>query len=79
MAPFARDVNNFWYKVFRIALTESAPSMYVTRLRWAGEVLAELHAAGISVSSFTRKLLLRECNSVKLRETDGLKYLRKYL
>ena len=78
MVPFARDVHNFWYKVSKIALTEPSPSMYMTRLRWAGEVLAELHDTGVSVSSFTRKSLLKECNSVKLHEVDGLKYLRMF-
>jgi superfamily I DNA/RNA helicase len=77
MVPFARDVHNFWYKVSKIALTEPSPSMYLTRLRWAGEVLAELQDAGVSVS-FTRKILLKECNSVKLHEVDGLKYLRTF-
>jgi DNA helicase II / ATP-dependent DNA helicase PcrA len=78
MVPFARDIHNFWYKVSKIALTEPSPSMYLTRLRWAGEVLAELHDVGTSVSSFTHKDLLRECNSIKLHEVDGLKYLRMF-
>jgi superfamily I DNA/RNA helicase len=78
MVPFARDVNNFWYKVSKIALTEASPLMYVTRLRWAREVLTELHDAGVDVSSFTPKSLLRECNSAMVEETDGLKYLRSF-
>jgi superfamily I DNA/RNA helicase len=80
MVPFARDINNFWYKVAKIALTEPSPSIYVTRLRWAGEVLSELETVGVDVSSFTRKAVLRECNATtaRIQETDGLKYLSEF-
>ncbi|TOB48524.1 ATP-dependent DNA helicase, partial [Vibrio parahaemolyticus] len=39
LVPFSRDLENFWYKLTRIILTEPSPSMYVKRLRWASEVL----------------------------------------
>jgi superfamily I DNA/RNA helicase len=78
MVPFARDVENFWYKLSRIVLTEASPAMYVRRLRWAGEMLKELKDAGIDISGLTRKLLLRECNSIKIDEADGLAYLRAF-
>ena len=76
MVPFARDIDNFWYKASKIALTDASPGMYVRRLRWAGDVLRDLDAQGIDVSKITRKALLRECNSIRLTETDGLEYLR---
>lgn len=78
MVPFARDIDNFWYKLSRIVLTEASPGMYVRRLRWAGEVLSALDDAGANVSSLSRKALLRECNSVSLTESDGLTYLRGF-
>jgi DNA helicase II / ATP-dependent DNA helicase PcrA len=78
MVPFARDLDNFWYKLSRIVLTEASPGMYVRRLRWAGEVLAALDDAGANVSALSRKAFLRECNSVSLTEADGLTYLRRY-
>ena len=78
MVPFARDPQNFWYKVSRIALTEPSPSMYVTRLRWAGEILSDLGNAGVDISALTRKRVLREANSVQLGEADGLAYLRRF-
>ena len=78
MVPFARDMDNFWYKLAKLALTEPSPSMYVTRLRWAGEILSELRDAGMNVTALTRKLLLRECNSIELSEDDGLEYLRVF-
>jgi hypothetical protein len=78
MVPFARDQNNFWYKVSKIALTEPSPAMYVTRLRWAGEVLADMQHAGLDISGLSRKALLRECNSIKLFDEDGLTFLRLF-
>ena len=78
MVPFARDIDNFWYKLSRIVLTKASPGMYVRRLRWAGEVLAALDEAGASASNLSRKGLLRECNSVILVEADGLTYLRRF-
>jgi DNA helicase II / ATP-dependent DNA helicase PcrA len=78
MVPFARDIDNFWYKLSRIVLTEASPGMYVRRLRWAGEVLSALDDAGASVSNLSRKAFLRECNSVAFVEADGLTYLRRF-
>lgn len=78
MVPFARDMDNFWYKLSKISLTEASPGMYVRRLRWAGEVLNDLAAVGINISKLTRRSLLRECNSIHIDETDGLSYLRAF-
>jgi hypothetical protein len=78
MVPFARDPDNFWYRLSKIALTQASPGMYVRRLRWAGEILNDLEAAGVSVSKLTRKSLLRECNAIKIDEADGLNYLRAF-
>lgn len=78
MVPFARDIDNFWYKLSRIVLTEASPRMYVRRLRWAGEVLAGLDDAGADTSALTRKSFLRDCNSVTIAEQDGLTYLRRF-
>ncbi|NAW51832.1 UvrD-helicase domain-containing protein [Elizabethkingia argentiflava] len=78
MAPFSRDIDNFWFKVSRIALTEPSPHMYVRRLRWAKEILSELDSAGVDVSSITNKEFLKICNSFEIIETDGLAYLRLF-
>lgn len=78
MVPFARDPDNFWYKLARIALTSASPGLYVRRLRWAKEILVELEAAGVSTSETTPKRLLREANGITLAETDGLKYVELY-
>lgn len=78
MVPFSRNVDNFWYKLSRIVLTDASPSMYMRRLRWAGEILSDLKDAGIDISRLTNKSLLRECNSVGIDEADGLTYLRAF-
>jgi DNA helicase-2/ATP-dependent DNA helicase PcrA len=77
-APFARDIENFWYKLSKIILTSASPDMYVRRLRWAGDVLKELTDAGVSLSAITKKSLLRTCNSITVNETDGLLYLAAF-
>lgn len=78
MVPFARDIDNFWYKLARIALTSASPRLYVRRLRWAKEILAELDAVGVAVAWITPKQLLRVSNGIALAETDGLKYVELY-
>lgn len=78
MVPFARDVDNFWYKLSRIILTEASPQLYVRRMRWAGEVIADLSDAGVEVSGLDRKTLLRACNAITIAETDGLLFLRAF-
>lgn len=52
--------------------------LHLRRLRRAGDVLNDLvEAAGASVSKLARKSLLRECDTIKIDENDGLSYLRK--
>ncbi|MFJ6327625.1 MULTISPECIES: UvrD-helicase domain-containing protein [unclassified Rhizobium] len=78
MAPFARDQDNFWYKVARLALTEPSPRLFVRRLRWAGEVLADLHHAGVALPDISRRDVLRICNSIQIDSQDGLEFLRLF-
>lgn len=78
MVPFARDIENFWYKLARLALTEPSPSLYVRRLRWAGETLNELRDAGVDTTHFSRKSFLRECNAINIDEANGLTYLQRF-
>jgi superfamily I DNA/RNA helicase len=76
MAPFSRDIDNFWYKLSRIILTEPSPDMYLKRLRWAKEILNELNFVEADISEITPKYLLKICNSLSIDESDGLEYLR---
>lgn len=78
MVPFARDIENFWYKLARLALTEPSPLMYIRRLRWAGEVLAALSEAGVAKRDLDRKGFLKHCNTIAIEEVDGLSYLQMF-
>jgi Superfamily I DNA and RNA helicases len=78
MAPFSRDIDNFWFKISRIALTEPSPHMYIRRLRWSKEILKELDSIGVDVSDISEKQFLRICNSISVDENEGLKYLESF-
>jgi superfamily I DNA/RNA helicase len=78
MVPFAQDIDNFWFKLAKIVLTEASPKMYIRRLRWASEILLALENANVNISHLSAKILLRECNSIYLNEQDGLKYLEQF-
>ncbi len=78
MAPFSRDLDNFWYKLSRIVLTEPSPDMFVRRLRWAKEVMDDLESSGANISGFNSKRILKTCNSIQLNDTDGLTYLEQF-
>ncbi|MGF6875636.1 UvrD-helicase domain-containing protein [Paraburkholderia sp. MM5477-R1] len=78
MAPFSRDIENFWYPVACLALTRPTPSTYLRRLRWAGEVLSALSEVGVVLHQINRKQFLKHCNSIHIAEPDGLCYLREF-
>ena len=78
MAPFSRDIENFWYKVTRIVLTEPSPYMYVRRLRWSKEILDNLEIAGVDISELHSKRFLRICNAIVIEENNGLAYLEQF-
>jgi len=75
MAPFSRDIDNFWFKLSRIILTEPSPNLYIKRLRWANEILHDLTNAGVKLKIDSSKQFLKLCNSVRIDEENGLKYL----
>lgn len=78
IVPFARDTENFWYKLSRIVLTEPSPSMYGRRLRWAGEAIRDMSDAGVSLADLSPKTLLRMCNEISPEEANGLAYLHQF-
>lgn len=78
MAPFARDHDNFFFKLCRIALTEPSPDMYRRRLLWAGEIINELTNLGFNCSKVTAKILLKTVNQITIDENEGIEYLRLF-
>jgi len=75
MAPFSRDIENFWFKLSRIILTEPSPNLYILRLRWASDILKELSNAGVNINNITAKQFLKICNSLSCNKENGLEYL----
>jgi DNA helicase II / ATP-dependent DNA helicase PcrA len=75
MAPFSRDIENFWFRLSRIVLTEPAPNLYIQRLRWSNEIIKELINLGVYIGDYNSKKFLKLCNSIKIDEINGLKYL----
>jgi len=76
--PFARDLDNFWYKLSKIVLTEPSPTMFIRRYRWAGDVLNDLKSAGVDTSRIDRRTLLKVSNSIQVDAQNGLEFLEKY-
>ncbi|MCH7387454.1 ATP-dependent helicase [Acinetobacter modestus] len=76
IAPFSRDIDNFWFKLSKIILTEPSPDMYIRRLRWSSEILSDLSLLGLDIDNINSKNLLRICNTIMIYESDGLTYLR---
>jgi superfamily I DNA/RNA helicase len=75
MAPFSRDIDNFWYKLSKIVLTEPSPNLYVRRLRWSKEILNDFYNAGVNIS-ISNKNFLKLCNSIYFEEENRLEYLK---
>ena len=78
MAPFSRDIENFWFRLTRIVLTEPSPNLYIRRLRWSREILDELNNAGVDITSLNAKRFLKICNSIAIDESNGISYLKKF-
>lgn len=78
LTPFSHDIENFWYKIARIILTEPSPVIYSKRIRWAKEIADYLLSIGASNDKLTQKKLLEISNSISISEVKGLEYLRKY-
>jgi len=78
LVPFSRDIDNFWFKLTQIILTEPSPNIYVKRLRWASDILIDMELAQIDVHSINPKHLLKVINSISIDENDGLTNLRLF-
>lgn len=78
LSPFGQNLDNFWYKVARIALTSAAPDMFRKRIRWAGELVDELVAQGYALESLTARDVLKLTNGIFLSDTKGTGYLTNF-
>lgn len=80
LTPFSRDIDNFWYKVTKLILTEPSPQLYVRRARWAKEVIEELVSASVPIEVSYKSLLryINEIREILIDELNGLSYLREF-
>lgn len=78
LVPFSRDIDNFWYKITQIILTEPSPNMYVKRMRWVGDILSEMNFSHVNVQNLNPRLFLNITNDIKIDDVDGLSYLEKF-
>ena len=78
LSPFGQNLDNFWYKVARIALTQAAPNMYRKRMRWAKEIVEYLDQSGHLGSGWDARELLRVANGIHIDTEKGSEFLRQY-
>ncbi|EKN3395245.1 ATP-dependent helicase [Yersinia enterocolitica] len=78
LVPFSRDIDNFWYKVTQIILTEPSPNMYVKRMRWVSDILSEMNFSHINVQNLNPRLFLNITNDIQIDDIDGLSYLENF-
>lgn len=78
LSPFGQNLDNFWYKVARIALTHSAPDMFRRRIRWAREVIEELATAGNVRDDLSARDFLKATNGIEVPGTSGTRFLTEY-
>lgn len=78
LSPFGQNLDNFWYKVARIALTHAAPDMFRRRIRWAREIIDELAATGLINDDLNARDFLKTTNGISVLEASGTTFLRVY-
>lgn len=78
LVPFSRDIDNFWYKITQVILTEPSPNMYVKRMRWVSDILSEMSFSQVDIQKLNPRLILNIINDIKIDDIDGLVYLRKF-
>lgn len=78
LVPFSRDIDNFWYKITQVILTEPSPNMYVKRMRWVNDILSEMSFSQVDVQKLNPRVILNITNDIKIDDTDGLDYLKNF-
>ena len=78
LVPFSRDIDNFWYKITQVILTEPSPNMYVKRMRWVNDILSEMSFSQVDIQKINPKIFLNIINDIKIDDADGLNYLKNF-
>ena len=80
LSPLQRNRENIWFKIARLFLVEPSSKMYLTRRRWANELIDELESIKIELfvnDEYKAKKLLKIINSITCSKNDGLEYLEE--
>lgn len=80
LSPLLKNKENTWFKIARLFLVLPSPKTFLTRKRWASELINELESIGVILfedKEFKVKTLLKLINSISSNETEGLKYLEE--
>lgn len=81
LSPLLKNRENLWFKIARLFLVTPSPKTYLTRKRWASELIKELKDFDILLfdnnDEFRSKKLLKIINSISSSETDGLEYIKE--
>jgi DNA helicase II / ATP-dependent DNA helicase PcrA len=79
LSPFRKSRDNFWYKLVRLLLTEPSSNYFLTRIRWAKELIIELEEqiqCELSEEYRKEKVLLKLINSINPNNDKGIEYLK---
>jgi superfamily I DNA/RNA helicase len=80
LSPLLKNKENIWFKVARLFLVPPTPKSFITRKRWAAELVNELKDIGILLfveDEFKSKKILKFINSISSDENDGLAHLEE--
>lgn len=79
LTPLPRYIDNFWYKLTRLLLTDSIVNLYLVRMRWCKEIIEEINNLtnlNYSSESDDCRKLLKLMRRIKTSEEDGILYLK---
>ena len=75
VTPLPRNIDNFWYKLARLFLTETTPALVMSRLRWMAEIIDELNHFthhSMETNGQNCRKLLKILNSSRSNEEQGI-------
>jgi DNA helicase II / ATP-dependent DNA helicase PcrA len=79
LSPFRKSRDNFWYKLVRLLLTEPSSNYFLTRIRWAKELIIELEQFvqhELDEEYQNEKAILKLINSINPDNEKGIEYLK---
>ncbi|MBH0066064.1 UvrD-helicase domain-containing protein [Psychrobacter sp. SZ93C1] len=78
LAPMSKNRDNFWYTLSHLFLTESSPTIYSLRYKWAKELIDKFHehtGTEFPEPYYIERNILRLTNSITSDKTEVVSYL----